>query len=65
MQFALALGFVNRCLLLSLSYFLVVNLVHLFVWLLRVDLLDRRLRPVPTYWRERTEQGAGLYRHQF
>jgi len=63
-MFAHVLGVVNRFLLLTLFYCLFVNLVHGVLWLFRVDLLDRRMRPAPSYWRERAER-PDLYQHQF
>ena len=62
--FAHVLGVVNRFLLLSIFYFVFVNLVHLGLLLFRVDLLDRRMRPAPSYWRARAP-GPDLYQHQF
>jgi hypothetical protein len=41
-----------------------VNVVHGVLWMFRVDLLDRRMRPAPSYWRERAER-PDLYQHQF
>ena len=63
-RFAQVLGIVNRFLLLTIFYCVFVNLVHAVLWLFRVDLLDRRMRPEPSYWRERAER-PDLYQHQF
>jgi len=60
-----AVGTVSRFVILTLFYFLLVNLVHVVLCLLRVDLLDRRLQPVPTYWRPKPPPTEDLYRHQF
>ena len=58
------LGVVNRYILLTLFYFLIVNLVNLVLRLFRVDLLDRRLAATKTYWHEK-DRRTGTYRHQF
>jgi hypothetical protein len=63
-MFAHALGVVNRFLLLTIFYCVFVNVVHGVLWMFRVDLLDRRMRPAPSYWRERAER-PDLYQHQF
>ncbi len=65
MKFAHVLGVINRTVLLSVFYFVFVNLINVGLRLFRVDLLDRALRPVPSYWRERSAEGHGLYQHQF
>ena len=65
LQFARVLGVINRFILLSAFYFLMVNVVHVFLWLFRVDLLDRRMRPVASYWHERSQAGPKLHQHQF
>lgn len=64
-KFAHGLGVVNRYVLLTLFYFVVVNVVNLVLRLLRIDLLDRRMRPASTYWRERVTPQQKLYQHQF
>lgn len=63
-KFAHVLGVVNRYILLTLFYFLIVNLVNLVLRLFRVDLLDRRLAATKTYWHEK-DRRTGTYRHQF
>jgi hypothetical protein len=63
-RFAHVVGVVNRYILLTLFYFLIVNLTNLILRLFRVDLLDRRLFPAQTYWREKDDR-TGEYRHQF
>jgi hypothetical protein len=63
-RFAHVVGVVNRYILLTLFYFLIVNLTNLVLRLFRVDLLDRRLAPAKTYWHEK-DRRSGTYRHQF
>ena len=64
-KFAHGLGVVNRYVLLTLFYFLMVNGVHVVLRILRRDLLDRRMQTVPSYWHERAQQQPKTYRHQF
>ena len=63
-RFAHALGVVNRYVLLTVFYFVIVNIVNLFVRLFRVDLLDRRMKPAASYWHEKIGSQK-LYQHQF
>ena len=65
MKFAHVLGIINRSILLSVFYFVFVNLIHLGLRIFRVDLLDRRMRPSASYWHERSLREPGLYPHQF
>ena len=64
-KFAYGLGVVNRYILLTVFYFLVVNIFNLFVRLFRVDLLDRRMRPAASYWHDRVAPDRKLYERQF
>ncbi|MFQ5599406.1 MAG: hypothetical protein ACE5G2_02500 [Candidatus Krumholzibacteriia bacterium] len=64
-KFAHGLGVFNRWLLLTLFYWVIVDVVNLFLRLFRIDLLDRRLRAVPTYWHDKVRHTEGFYRHQF
>ena len=64
-RLAHALGVVNRTLLLTVFYWVIVDLINLGLRLLRVDLLDRRLRPEPSYWRPKAPRPDNLYQHQF
>lgn len=64
-KFAHGLGVVNRYVLLTLFYFLMVNVVHVVLSVLRIDLLDRRMQTAPSYWRERATQQQKTYQHQF
>lgn len=63
-KFAHVLGVVNRFVLLTLFYWTVVNVTNLTVRLLRIDLLDRRMRPASSYWNERINKSSS-YEHQF
>jgi len=51
--FAHALGIVNTKILLTLTYFIVVAIAAIIGWIARADLLDRRMKPQASYWRER------------
>lgn len=62
--FAYRLGVVNRYVLLTLFYWTMVNVTNLVLRLLRIDLLDRRMRPAESYWHERPPQDK-TYEHQF
>ena len=64
-KFAHGLGIVNRYILLTAFYFLIVSLVNLFVRLFRVDLLDRRMRPAASYWHEHPTSRQKYYQNQF
>jgi len=50
--------------LLTIFYFVAVNIVNLCLRLFRIDLLDRRLVSMPTYWRPR-DLRHGSYDNQF
>jgi len=64
-KFAHGLGVVNRYVLLTVFYFVLVSIVNLVVRLFRIDLLDRRMRPSASYWHGRTAPAKKLYEHQF
>ena len=66
-RFAHALGTFNRIVLLTVFYWVIINLSNVFLRLFRVDLLDRRMQAAPSYWRQKEQLPAGrdLYRHQF
>ena len=63
-KFAHFLGVINRYVLLTLFYWIIVNVTNLIVRLFRVDLLDRRMRPATSYWHQRTDK-SDTYEHQF
>lgn len=64
MRFAYILGTINRYVLMTLFYWLIIDVVNLVVRLLRIDLLDRRMRPRASYWHEKLQHPA-TYKHQF
>ena len=63
-RFGFLLGTINRYVLLSVFYWVIVDLVNLGVRLLRIDLLDRRMAPRPSYWHPKPP-AAPTYLHQF
>ena len=63
-KFAHGLGVVNRYILLTLFYWVSVDITNIGVRLLRVDLLDRRMKPAESYWHEKTLKST-TYKHQF
>jgi hypothetical protein len=64
MRFAYLLGTVNRYVLMTVFYWVIIDLVNLVLRLLRIDLLDRRFRARSSYWHEKLQQPA-TYKHQF
>jgi len=64
MKFAYLLGTVNRYILMTVFYWVIIDLVNIVLRIMRIDLLDRRVRPRPSYWHEKVEQ-APTYKHQF
>ena len=63
-RLAHALGVVNRTILLSVFYWVIIDLINLGLRLGRADLLDRRMRPAATYWRPKPPH-SGTYQQQF
>ena len=59
-KFAHVLGIVNTKILLTVSYFVIIALVSLITKVFRADLLDRRLRPQPSYWHDRERLAVDL-----
>ncbi len=64
MRFAYLLGTVNRYILMTIFYWVIVDVVNIVLRILRVDLLDRRMRTQPSYWHEKVAHPA-TYKHQF
>ena len=58
------IGVVNRTILLAVFYWVFVDLINIGLRLARVDLLDRRYRPAPTYWHAKAVH-APTYQNQF
>jgi hypothetical protein len=48
----------------TVFYWVIINLVNLVVRIGRIDLLDRRMRPQPSYWHAKKPMPK-TYRHQF
>jgi hypothetical protein len=65
MRFAHVLGIVNRFILMTVFYWVIIDITNLVLRLFRIDLLNRRLRPQPSYWNSRPPGSGGTYRHQF
>ncbi len=64
MKFAFFLGTINRYVLMTVFYFVVINVVNIIVRIGRIDLLDRRMRPQLSYWHSKKPMPK-TYRHQF
>jgi hypothetical protein len=65
MRFAHLLGTINRFVFMTVFYWVIIDLTNIILRLLRIDLLDRRLQPQPTYWHPRQPGTGGTYKHQF
>jgi hypothetical protein len=63
-RFGFLLGTINRYVLLTVFYWVIVNVTNVIVRVLRIDLLDRRMRPKPSYWTTRSP-APSTYRNQF
>ena len=55
-KFAHVLGIFNTKVLLSITYFVIIAIVSLLGRMFGADLLDRRMKKVPTFWKEREPQ---------
>jgi hypothetical protein len=64
MFFVRILGIVNRFVVMTIFYWVIIDVANLCLRLLRVDLLDRRMRPRPTYWQPKPP-ASGSYTNQF
>jgi hypothetical protein len=58
--FAHILGIVNTRILLTLTYFIIIAVGSIGAFIARQDLLDRRMRPEKSYWREREHSDVSL-----
>lgn len=67
MNFAFFLGWINTRLLLSLTYLLLIGPTAMVIFLLRKDLLRKRLLKSGSYWieKERAEHTIEQAKHQF
>lgn len=59
-KFAHVLGIVNTRILLTITYFIVVAVAAIIARVTGRDLLDRRMTPRDTYWRERDQAPVDL-----
>jgi hypothetical protein len=50
--FAHKLGVFNTKVLLTITYFIMVGIISIFIQLFRIDLLDRRFKKEVSLWRE-------------
>jgi hypothetical protein len=66
-KFAHGLGIVNTKILLTLTYFIIMAIAAIIAYLVRADLLDRRMRKEASYWRkrERVDISIDACRRQF
>ena len=66
-KFAHGLGIVNTKILLTLTYFLILSVISVIGRLFGADLLDRRMKPKPSYWhkREPADNSIEAGRRQF
>lgn len=64
MRFAHVLGTVNRYVFMTLFYWVVIGLASVGARVARADLLDRRMRPRPSYWHPKPPP-SGSYTNQF
>ena len=64
MRFAHLLGTINRFVFLTVFYWVIIDIANVALRLRRADLLDRRMKPMPSYWHRR-EPKAHTYPHQF
>ena len=65
MRLAFLLGTVNRYVLMTVFYWVIIDITNLILRVLRIDLLDRRLRPQTSYWHTKPPGTAATYKHQF
>ena len=66
-KFAHVLGIVNTTILLTLTSLLIIAVAAIFSRIFGADLLDRRMKPRPSYWHDREAADASLeaVRRQF
>ena len=66
-KFAHGLGIVNTKILLTLTYFSIMAIAAIIAFLVRADLLDRRMRKEASYWRKRepVDESLAACRRQF
>jgi hypothetical protein len=64
MRFVHVLGTVNRFVVMTLFYWVIIDVANLCLRGLRIDLLDRRMRPQSSYWHPKPP-ASGSYTNQF
>ncbi len=64
---ATKIAVVQTTIILFIIYFLFFSIMSLLVFVTRRDLLDKRLIPVKSYWKEKETHGShqDQYKHQF
>ena len=64
MKFAFLLGTINRYVFMTIFYWVIIDLTNLVLRIFRVDLLDRRIRPQPSYYKDKPQRSPS-YKNQF
>jgi hypothetical protein len=66
-KFAEKLAVVQTKIILFIIYFIFFGIISLFAFILRQDLLNKRLAPVKSYWKKKEHPGhmENQYKHQF
>lgn len=66
-KFAHVLGIVNTKILLTIAYFIVMGIVSIITKIFGRDLIDRRMKPQPTFYhtREPLEESLETVKRQF
>jgi hypothetical protein len=64
MKFAYLLGTINRFIFMTIFYWVIIDVVNLVLRIFRVDLLDRRMRPQPSYYKDKPQRSPS-YKNQF
>lgn len=59
-KFAHVLGIINTKILLTVTYLVIIAVAAIVSRLRGADLLDRRMRPRPSYWHDREAADASL-----
>lgn len=59
-KFAHGLGIVNTKILLTITYMVIIAIAAILARLVGADLLDRRMKPKPSYWHDREDLDVDL-----
>jgi hypothetical protein len=64
---AAKIAIVQTTIILFIIYFGIFGIMALLIFITRQDLLDKRLAPAKSFWKEREPHGSHreTYRHQF